>query len=165
MKRKTIKARRPSTARVQARRPAPPRQVAAHRAPADEHAARELVMYIENESDLSPDGPRGQGRDVLLNALRRWRKGTYDPKLAVRLFEYLAESAGLPGPIRDVVKQTVRRTRLLRIEKSDVARELISHFRDGLDAGADASALASSFGDTRVAARLIRRAKKRESAR
>lgn len=76
--------------------------------------------------------------------------------------EYLAESAGLPGPIRDVVKQTVRRTRLLRIEKSDVARELISHFREGLDSGADASALASSFGDTCVAARLIRRAKKRD---
>jgi hypothetical protein len=76
--------------------------------------------------------------------------------------EYLTESAGLPGPIREVVKQTVQRTRLLRIEKSDVARELIAHFRDGLDSGADASALASSFGDTRVAARLIRRAKKRD---
>jgi hypothetical protein len=76
--------------------------------------------------------------------------------------DYLTESAGLPGPIREVVKQTVRRTRLLRLEKSDVARELIAHFRDGLDSGADASALASSFGDTRVAARLIRRAKKRD---
>lgn len=65
---------------------------ATHRAPADEHAATELVLYIENTSDLSPDGPRGQGRDVLLNALRKWRKGTYDPTLAVRLFEYLTES-------------------------------------------------------------------------
>ena len=63
-----------------------------HREAADEHAANELVMYIENTSDLSPDGPSGQGRSVLLNALRKWRKGTYDPALAVRLFEYLAES-------------------------------------------------------------------------
>lgn len=63
-----------------------------HREQADEHAANELVMYIENTADLSPDGPSGQGRSVLLNALRKWRKGTYDPALAVRLFEYLVES-------------------------------------------------------------------------
>lgn len=59
---------------------------------ADPHAAHELVLYIENTSDLSPDGPRGQGRDVLLNALRKWRKGTYDPALAVKLFGYLVET-------------------------------------------------------------------------
>ncbi len=63
-----------------------------HREAADEHAATELVMFIENTSDLSPDGPHGQGHSVLLNALRKWKKGTYDPELAVRLFEYLAES-------------------------------------------------------------------------
>lgn len=68
------------------------RRAEAHRQEADHEAAHELVLYIENESDLSPDGPRGQGHDVLLNALRKWRSGTYDPKLAVRLFEYLAES-------------------------------------------------------------------------
>lgn len=67
-------------------------QAPRHRESADEHAATELVMYIENESDLSPDGPRGQGRDVLLNALRKWKKGTYDPALAVKLFGYLVES-------------------------------------------------------------------------
>jgi len=61
-------------------------------APADEHAAQELVMFIENTSDLSPDGPSGQGRSVLLNALRKWRKGTYDPARAVTLFGYLVES-------------------------------------------------------------------------
>lgn len=61
-------------------------------AQADPHAAHELVLYIENTSDLSPDGPRGQGRDVLLNALRKWKKGTYDPDLAVKLFGYLVES-------------------------------------------------------------------------
>jgi hypothetical protein len=63
-----------------------------HGAPVDQSAADELVLFIENESDLSPDGPRGQGRDVLLNALRKWKKGTYDPKLAVKLFGYLVES-------------------------------------------------------------------------
>ncbi len=76
--------------------------------------------------------------------------------------DYLTGAAGLPDQIREVVRRTVKRTRLLRLERSDVARELISHFREGLDSGADASALVSSFGDTGVAARLIRRAKKRD---
>jgi hypothetical protein len=75
------------------------RQHAAHHEPnagprgeVDRHAATELVMFIENTADLSLDGPHGQGRSVLLNALRKFRKGTYDPKLAVRLFEYLTEA-------------------------------------------------------------------------
>lgn len=68
------------------------RREATHRAAVDQHAATELVMYIENTSDLSPDGPSGQGRSVLLNALRKWRNGTYDPELAVRLFGYLADA-------------------------------------------------------------------------
>lgn len=59
---------------------------------ADEHAATELVLFIENTADLSPDGPRGQGHSVLLNALRKWRKGAYEPTLGVKLFEYLTES-------------------------------------------------------------------------
>lgn len=63
-----------------------------HRAPVDQDAATELVLYIENTSDLSLDGPSGQGRSILLNLLRKYRKGTYDPKLAVRLLEYLTES-------------------------------------------------------------------------
>lgn len=71
---------------------APGHHAAAHREPADEQAATELVLFIENESDLSPDGPKGQGRSVLVNALRKWRKGTYDPALGVKLFEYLAEA-------------------------------------------------------------------------
>jgi len=58
----------------------------------DRHAATELVLFIDNTADLSLGGPRGQGRSVLLNALRKWRKGSYDPALAVKLFEYLAEA-------------------------------------------------------------------------
>lgn len=68
------------------------RKSVTHRQAADEHAATELVMFIENTSDLSPDGPHGQGHSVLLNALRKWKKGTYNPELAVRLFQYLADA-------------------------------------------------------------------------
>jgi len=62
---------------------------------------------------------------------------------------------------RDVIVRVVRRTRLWRSEKTDVARELAAHFRDGLDAGVSPEALIESFGDERQAARLIRRAKLR----
>jgi hypothetical protein len=89
-------SRLPSDARsiggMGGRRAAEGRSIAAHRDPVDEQAATELVMFIENESDLSPDGPQGQGQSVRMNALRKWRNGTYDSTLGVKLFEYLAES-------------------------------------------------------------------------
>ncbi len=61
-------------------------------APASLEAATELVLFIENTSHLSPMGPSGQGRSVLLNALRKWRSGDYDPERAATLFGYLAEA-------------------------------------------------------------------------
>jgi hypothetical protein len=68
--------------------------------------------------------------------------------------------AGLPAPLRDLVLRTVRATRLWRVEKADVASELIAHCRDGLDAGRTAEEMIASFGDPALAARLIRRTKK-----
>jgi hypothetical protein len=63
-----------------------------HREPADPHAARELELYIENESDLSPWGPRGQGREIAKNLARKMRSGKYDPAKAPKLWAYLAEA-------------------------------------------------------------------------
>ncbi len=73
----------------------------------------------------------------------------------------IARSDLLPA-LQDLIRTTVRKTRLRWHEKADVAHELIAHFRDGLDAGAPADELARSFGDIAVAARLIRRARKRQ---
>jgi len=70
-------------------------------------------------------------------------------------------AAGLPQPVNDLIRRVARRTRLWRIERVDVARELAEHFRDGLAAGRTAEELIESFGDPRQAARLIRRAKLR----
>jgi hypothetical protein len=70
--------------------------------------------------------------------------------------------APLPPPARELVLLVVKRTRLWRLEKAAVARELTAHFLDGLDAGASADQLVCDFGDPRVAARLIRRAKRRQ---
>lgn len=63
-----------------------------HRASADEHAVRELVLYIDNESDLSMLGPRGQGKSMVENLLRKKRSGKYDSALAPKLWRYLADA-------------------------------------------------------------------------
>ncbi len=70
-------------------------------------------------------------------------------------------AAGLPAPLAGLIYTVVRRTRLWRSEKSDVARELIAHFADGLAAGRSAEELAKDFGSPQQAARLIRKAKLR----
>ncbi len=67
----------------------------------------------------------------------------------------------LPAPLAEIVVQTVRKTRLWRSERLDVANELIAHFRDGLASGATAEHLLSTFGNLDASAKLIRRAKKR----
>jgi hypothetical protein len=67
----------------------------------------------------------------------------------------------LPTELAILVTTVVRRTRLWRREQADVARELLAHFLDGLDAGQPANRLATSFGSPSVAAKLIRRSKLR----
>jgi hypothetical protein len=69
--------------------------------------------------------------------------------------------AHLPTEITTAISQVVKETRLWKIERVDVAEELVAHFQDGLEAGATVQQLLASFGDVDVAARLIRRAKKR----
>ena len=110
----------------------PPTQ---HRAPADEHAATELVLYIENTSDLSPDGPHGQGRSVLLNALRKWRRGTYDPTMAVRLFEYLTESGAKRYAKEMGSSEKEWSTMFTPATRHEAARQLEESFRNSLEHG------------------------------
>ena len=70
-------------------------------------------------------------------------------------------TAGLPAPAAELIARVVKRTRLLRLEKAAVADELLAHYLDGLASGSNAAELVERFGDERVAARLIRRAKRR----
>jgi hypothetical protein len=113
---------------VAAKRPA------THREPADEQAATELVLYIENTSELSPDGPSGQGRSVLLNALRKWKKGTYDPKLAVKLFEYLAE-AGAKQYAKEFGEAKEWGTLFTPATRHEAAKQLEASFRNSVKNG------------------------------
>ncbi|MCZ6851752.1 MAG: hypothetical protein O7F17_08935 [Planctomycetota bacterium] len=73
----------------------------------------------------------------------------------------LVAAADLPVPLASIVLEVARRSRLWRLERADVADELIAHFVDGLRAGSSPQALADAFGPARQAARLIRRAKRR----
>ncbi len=75
----------------------------------------------------------------------------------------------IPPSIQALIRDIVRRTRLWLSEKHDVRAELKSHFRDaigamteaGLPADEAARRAVEQFGNPRLAARLIRRGKKR----
>ncbi len=91
----------------------------------------------------------------------RWRdmlRGRIDGRLDWR---QLIAAEDLPANVRGLIERVVRGTRLWRREKVDVARELVAHFQDGLEAGCSSEQLVASFGDPRQAALLIRRAKRR----
>ena len=71
------------------------------------------------------------------------------------------EVAPIPAEAKRLIARVVRQTRLGRLEKADVADELIEHFATALEGGATPEGLIEHFGNERLAARLIRRAKKR----
>jgi len=71
------------------------------------------------------------------------------------------DKASLDELAKAVIKKVVRKTRLWRIERYDVARELVVHFLDARDADVSTERAIERFGDVRQAAKLIRRAKVR----
>lgn len=101
---------------------------------------------------LTPVGPRFIiGRRLTLRRWlpRRWSAG-----------ELIAEST-LSADAKALIADVVARTRLWRREKADVARELIAHFEDAMSRDVDPEQVLHDFGEARQAAKLIRRAKKR----
>ncbi len=93
--------------------------------------------------------------------LLRGRIGPCPPAVRVGWRE-IVEAAGLPAVLAGRVSRVVHATRLWSREKVQVARELVAHFQDGLEAGRGQSELLDSFGDERQVASLIRRAKLRD---
>ena len=73
----------------------------------------------------------------------------------------IVDHAELPAPIAETVTLVVRKTKLRKGEKRELATELTAHFADGLDAGESPHLLLEMFGDPQRNARLMRRAKKR----
>jgi hypothetical protein len=64
---------------------------ASSRAPADEAAARELSLYIDNEYSLV-GAPNSQGKAIEKNLLRKLKAGTFDLKLSEQAYMYLVET-------------------------------------------------------------------------
>ncbi len=60
-----------------------------------------------------------------------------------------------------MILHIIRKVRLWRRERLEVATELVAHFRDGLEAGRTVDDLLTTFGKRSLAIKLIRRAKKR----
>lgn len=69
--------------------------------PADEGAARELELYIDNDRDLY----RQQFVPIVKNLMLKRRKGVYDREKAVKLFMYLMES-GAKKYVREFVQSS-----------------------------------------------------------
>ncbi len=72
----------------------------------------------------------------------------------------VAES-DLPEVAQQKIVDVIKATRLWRIEKAQIATELIAHFQDGQERGHDVDELVSGFGDTATVAQMMRSAKKR----
>jgi hypothetical protein len=70
-------------------------------------------------------------------------------------------ATNLPVEIRSLIQRVVFKTRLWWLEKADLANEMIAHFSDGIESGATTEQLIESFGNERMAIKLIRRAKRR----
>lgn len=70
-------------------------------------------------------------------------------------------NSNLPAKIQELIRTVIKRSRLWRSERHALTLELISHFADGLEAGKSADELMKKFGDAALAAKLMRRAKKR----
>lgn len=66
------------------------------------------------------------------------------------------DSPDLPAPLAALVAEVVRRTRLRRRERAEIAAELTAHFRDGLARGRSVEELAVAFGDPKTSARELR---------
>jgi len=73
----------------------------------------------------------------------------------------MIDAAELSDEAKTLLTKLVKRTRLWRLEKVDVARELVGHFEDALENGQFIEEVLDLFGDWKRAAKLIRRAKKR----
>lgn len=72
--------------------------------------------------------------------------------------EQIVEASGLPGEVQAVINATVKSTRLWRSERAGVARELVAHFREGLEQGESAADLIARFGEPKAAGRRMGKA-------
>ncbi len=72
------------------------------------------------------------------------------------------EAAQLPSELAKLIDTTVRRTKLWRSERAEIAMEFITHTQDALESGKSPDEIISSFGNPKKVAKLLRRSTKRK---
>ncbi len=97
-------------------------------------------------------------RSPLLNATR-WIIARGYPNAQAR---DLISAAKLPDQLAKLIDTTITKTKLWRSERADIARELIAHTQDALEAGRTQEQITESFGHPKKVAKLLRRAAKRK---
>lgn len=87
----------------------------------------ELVLYIVNDGDLY----RRQTTSIINNLKKKFKKGTYDPELAVKAYQYLADAG-----VRKYDKEFVSGKGELFLDKKtreEIARELRDHYQEEVE--------------------------------
>ena len=123
------------------------------------HSDSDQEVLVHPAAELAPDGPLWHR--LWTTPLSDLLRGRMSCRLDVRA---IVETSGLPGEVRGLVCDTVKRTRLSRGEKAGIACELVAHFADALEEGVSPDEMLVSFGEVRTVAKLMRRAKLRGRA-
>ena len=112
-------------------------------------------MSDESRMNTTPSLFRRLQNTPLRDLVRGRVSGTLDAKAVIA-------ASGLPKELALIVRRVTRGTRLSRVERVEVAHELVDHFLDGMAEGISAPRLMEAFGDERVTAKLIRRSMQRK---
>jgi hypothetical protein len=103
----------------------------------------------------------------MIPRLARLRASLFSPLLQnfstagreTQSWQEVVKQSGLADEERELIGRVIERTRLWPAEKTDVARELVSHFQEAYDQGEGRDSMLAEFGSPLLAARLIRRGK------
>lgn len=78
-----------------------------------------------------------------------------------KAFELL-DTADLPERVDALIRQTVSRSKLWSNERAEIARELLAHAQDAIEAGRSEEEIVDGFGDPKRIAKLMSRSMKRK---
>tara|TARA_A100001391_G_scaffold197464_1_gene177621 strand:+ start:250 stop:2337 length:2088 start_codon:yes stop_codon:yes gene_type:complete len=74
----------------------------------------------------------------------------------------LLDAAELPARVDALIRQTVSKSKLWTNERAEIARELIAHAQDAIEAGRTEEEIDNGFGDPKRIAKLMSRSMKRK---
>ena len=93
-------------------------------------AARELELYAENDGQLYQQS----GVPIMKNLSKKFKKGTYDPELAVKLWKYHADSAA-KGYSQEYSSGDDWKTMFTPAVRMEMARSMEASWRSEMEAG------------------------------